>query len=335
MIPDATSPPERAPGLVDVHAHLVTDEYVDAVRSVGGTAFDAPDGMPAWPTWSAQDHLALMDAHGIASAVLSVSSPGVHLGDDAAARELAASTDDAAAQACADHPDRFSFFTALPLPDVEGALAQLRRGIDELGAVGAAVESSAAGAYLGDPAFEPVWDALDERGAVLFVHPTSPPGWERTALGRPRPMLEFLVDTTRTVADLLRARTLVRHPRVKVVVPHCGAFLPVEADRLQLFLSGAFAPPGSPVPDDPPDVVAELSLLWFDLAGTPVPRSAPALAALVGTSQVLYGSDFCFTPPAGVAAQVAALDARWAEVMPPGTAPWRELAAANAARLLG
>ena len=173
-----------------------------------------------------------MDAHGIARSVLSVSSPGVHLGDDGAARDLAAHTDDVAARACRDHPGRFSF-TALPLPDVAGCLAQLHRGMDGLGAVGAAVESNAAGAYLGDPAFEPLWDALDARGAVLFVHPTSPPGWERTALGQLRPMLEFLADTTRTAADLLRARTLVRRPGVRVVVPHCGTFLPVEADRLQ------------------------------------------------------------------------------------------------------
>lgn len=126
----------------------------------------------------------------------------------------------------------------------------------------------------------------------------------------------------------------MRRPRVKLVVPHCGAFLPLEADRLQLFLGGTFAPPGPPPLVDPPDVVAELSRLWFDLAGTPVPRHAPALAALVGTEHLLYGSDFCFTPPAGVAAQVAALDARWTGVMPPGTLPWRELVAVNAGRLL-
>ena len=329
----ARSGAQDPPALVDVHAHLVTDEYVAAVEAAGGAA-DTPDGMPAWPAWSARDHVDLMDAHGIARSVLSVSSPGVHFGDDGAARDLAAHVDDVAAKACRDHPDRFSFFTALPLPDVAGCLAQLRRGVDELGAVGAAVESNAAGAYLGDPAFEPLWDELDVRGAVLFVHPTSPPGWERTALGQPRPVLEFLADTTRTVADLLRARTLVRHPRVEVVVPHCGAFLPVEADRLQLFLGGTFAPPGPAAAEDPPDVVTELSRLWYDLAGTPMPRHAPALAALVGTDRLLYGSDFCFTPPAGVAAQVASLDARWDEVMPPGTPPWRELAGANAARLL-
>ena len=326
-----TSARAGSTGLVDIHAHLVTDEYVEAVNAALGTS--APDGIRAWPRWDADEHLALMDAHGIERSVLSVSSPGVHHGDDAAARQLAAHVDDVAAKACADHPGRFSFFTALPLPDVDGALAQLRRGIDELGAVGVAVESNAGGAYLGDPAFEPLWEELEARGTVVFVHPTSPPGWEATALGRPRPMLEFLVETTRTVADLLCARTLAERHRVQVVIPHCGAFLPVEADRLQLFLGRTFTPPGSS-PQEPPEVVAELSRLWYDLAGTPIPRHAPALAALAGTDHLLYGSDFCFTPTAGVAAQVAALDARWAEVMPPGTAPWRELAATNAARLL-
>lgn len=74
--------PGRTP-LVDVHAHFLTEEYVDAAIAAGHRH---PDGMPGWPSWSVDEHLALMDNHDIATSLLSISSPGVHFGDDTGAR---------------------------------------------------------------------------------------------------------------------------------------------------------------------------------------------------------------------------------------------------------
>ena len=103
-------------GFVDVHAHFVTDWYAAQASAAG---HQLPDGMLTWPTWSAETHLELMDRSGIDTAVLSVSSPGVHFGDDAAARVLARRLNDFAASVVADHPDRFGWFASLPLPDVD------------------------------------------------------------------------------------------------------------------------------------------------------------------------------------------------------------------------
>jgi 6-methylsalicylate decarboxylase len=91
-------------GFIDVHAHFLTGSYVAQARAAG---HDVPDGMPAWPDWSAAAHLELMDRTGIDAAVLSVSSPGIHFGDDAAARQLAREVNDAGAQIVRDHPGRF------------------------------------------------------------------------------------------------------------------------------------------------------------------------------------------------------------------------------------
>ncbi|MGX6607972.1 amidohydrolase family protein [Micromonosporaceae bacterium Da 78-11] len=300
-------------GLIDLHAHFVTDDYVRAAIAAG---HELPDGMPGWPQWSAPAHLELMDRHGIDRSMLSISSPGVHFGDDDAAAALAVHVNDAAAEVVRGHPDRFGFLATLPLPDVGAAFGELRRAFDELGAGGVIVESNLHGLYLGDPLLEPVYAELDRRHAVLLVHPTSPPGWPALALGRPRPMLEFLFDSTRTIFDLLLAGVLDRHPNLRVVVPHGGALLPLLADRVQMFRAGA---PGPTTRD-------YLRRLWFDTAGTPFPTQIPTLTGVVGTDHLVYGSDFCWTPATGVAAQVASIDA--------DSPDWRELTTRNARRLL-
>jgi 6-methylsalicylate decarboxylase len=312
-----------APSVVDVHAHFLTPGYVDAARQAG---HQLPDGMPAWPSWSARDHLELMDRDGIARSLLSISSPGVHFGDDRQARELARRTNEYGAQVVRENPGRFGLFAALPLPDVEGALAELDHALGALRADGVAIETNAAGAYLGDPRWEQLWQELDRRGTVVFVHPTSPPDWRSVALGRPRPMIEFLFDSARTVTDLIFGGVFVRHPRIRFVFTHTGGVLPMLVDRIELFRR-TFSPQG---PDGLPSAGEQLRGLWFDTAGTPVPQQLPALTAVVGTERVLYGSDYCFTPPAAVAAQLASLDADGTALGP----DWRALTTANAERLL-
>jgi predicted TIM-barrel fold metal-dependent hydrolase len=303
-------------GLVDVHAHFLTDRYLEEASRSGHAL---PDGMPAWPAWNAERHLRLMDEHGIAKAVLSVSSPGVHFGDDGRAVRLARHVNDAAADVAQRHPGRFGNFAALPLPDVGSALEEVARALDELGADGVVLQSNVDGRYLGDPLFEPLLAELDRRRAVAFLHPTSPPGWEAVSPHRPRPMLEFLFDTTRTVTDLVLSRALERFPGIRFVVPHCGGALALLADRVELFRT-AFVPDGGAATRE------QLEGLWFDLAGTPFPTQVPALTGVVGTGKLLYGSDFCFTPPEAVARQLASIDAAGPE--------WRELTTRNAHRLL-
>ncbi|WP_030868031.1 amidohydrolase family protein [Streptomyces sp. NRRL S-37] len=311
------------PGYLDVHAHFLTDSYVRRAREAG---HELPDGVPAWPTWSAAAHLELMDRCGIETSMLSISSPGVHFGDDTAARRLAREVNEAGAQAVRDHPGRFGLFASLPLPDVDGALEEIAYAYDTLHADGVVLETNTHGTYLGDPDLEPVWAELGRRRAVVFLHPTSPVCWERSALGRPRPMIEFIFDTARTVTDLLMAGTLDRHRDLTVIVPHCGGALPVLADRIDGFMR-MFMPEGTAVPG----AVEQLRRLHYDLAGPALPRQLPALLNLVGSDRLLYGSDHCWTPAAGVEAHVAGLDAAPA---PDGAGSWRALTTANARRIL-
>jgi 6-methylsalicylate decarboxylase len=292
---------EGAGGWIDVHAHFTTPEYIAHATAAG---YDRPDGMRGYPSWSVDEHLRVLDDNGIEMAVLSMSSPGVHFGDDAAAILLAREINHVAARARDDHPDRFAFFASLPLPDADGAVDELAFAMDELGAAGAVVETNAHGVYLGDPRMDPVYQQLDDRRGILFIHPTSPACFEETSLGRPRPMIEFMFDTARAVTDLILSGVPQRFPRMPVVVPHAGGVLPLLADRIQGFMS-IFGDPDQPKPD----VHGALAGMFYDLAGDPFPRLVPSLTTIVPRDHILYGTDYCWTPAPGVAKRQAIIEA--------------------------
>jgi len=282
---------------LDVHAHFVPDAYRDALVLAG---HQRPDGVGAIPAWDPVTHVEVLDRLGIGTAFLSISSPGVHFGDDAAARDLARTVNDAGRRAVEAHPGRFGLLAALPLPDVDGALAEIAVALDSLHADGVALLTNAGGRYLGDAALEPVFDELDRRHARVLIHPTSPPCWEHTSLGRPRPMIEFLFDTTRAVTNLVLNGTVARHPNIVFIVPHAGAALPVVADRILAFsrVLGDVDPATA--------VERDLASLHYDLAGFPIPRQLDALLALTTSDHLHYGSDYPFTPEP-VAARLADL----------------------------
>ena len=298
-------PPRR----IDTHAHYITPEYREALLAAGHAR---PDGIPAIPAWDPATTLALMDRLGIETAMLSISSPGVHFGDDEAARRLARLVNEQGRALVLAHPGRFGLFAALPLPDLDGALAELRYAFDVLQADGVVLETNYHGLYLGDERLETLFRALDEYRAVVFIHPTSPAcgGCGALALGYPQPMLEFIFDTTRAVVNLLLAGVTARYPGVRVIVPHGGAALPVVADRVVALLPGLGLTP----PLTEAELFARLRRLYYDLAGTPVPRLLPALLSFADPTHLLYGSDYPFTPDALVARLLGKLEA--ADVSP-------------------
>src|SRR5208282_4146085 len=121
------------------------------------------------PHWSVEATLAMMDRTGIATGMLSVSSPGVHFGNDKNARLLARSVNEFAARMIGDHRGRFGGFASLPLPDVDGALAEIAYALDTLKLDGVVMLTNFNGVYLGDKRLDPVFDELNRRGAVVFI----------------------------------------------------------------------------------------------------------------------------------------------------------------------
>jgi predicted TIM-barrel fold metal-dependent hydrolase len=272
---------------IDVHAHYIPETYRDALMAAGQAH---PDGIPALPDWNQALALGAMDKLHVRLAILSISSPGVHFGDAAAAVALARTVNETGAQIARDTPERFGFFATLPLPEIDASVAETRYALDHLGAAGVCLMTNSRGVYLGDQRLEPIFAEVAARNSVVFVHPTSPPQ-PAAVPNLPAPALEFMFETTRSITDLVLSGVLRRHPDLRIIVPHAGAVLPVLASRVDL-IAAVLARDGA----DMPSLRAALKVLHFDLAGAPVEEQLAALLSVADPSRLHYGSDFPFTP---------------------------------------
>ncbi|MFF2807105.1 amidohydrolase family protein [Streptomyces sp. NPDC058000] len=229
----------------------------------------------------------MMDQEGIATGVLSVTSPGVHLDRDADARALA--VNEYAAEVVKDHPNRFGHFASVPLPDVDASIAEATYALDTLAADGVVLMSNAHGRYLGDPDFEPLWVELDRRRATVFVHPAQPP--MPLLPGTPAPLADYVFDATRTALNLVLNGVMNRYPHVRVILFHGGGFLPYAAYRFS-----GLAPLAVDPDRNTEDVLRDLKRFYFDTALPASPSALPALLAFAEPGHVLYGSDWPFAP---------------------------------------
>jgi 6-methylsalicylate decarboxylase len=286
---------------IDVHHHIVPPEYVSALERIG---IRGGGGLP-FPSWSAEDALAVLDENGIQTAITSISTPGVHFGEDSSARDLARRCNELSARLVADHPRRFGAFAILPLPDVKGALLELEYALDSLRLDGVVLLASQSDArYLGDPSFDDLVAELDRRAALAFVHPTIPPSSESIPIDIPAFAAEFTFDTSRAILNLVWSGTAERFPAVRWIFSHAGGTAPFLAWRWSLLNAHptmrANAPRG---------VMHYLQRFFYDTALSANPHALRSLSELVGPGQILFGSDYPFAPAPITRASVEGLAA--------------------------
>lgn len=287
-------------GRIDVHHHQFNDRYREALAQ---HSYDNVGGIPA-PAWNPAVAADQMGANGIDSAILSISAPGVHFGDDAKARLLARHCNEWSAQTCRDDPSRFGFFAVLPMPDVDGTLTEIAHAFDVLGADGVVMMSSHLdGTYLGDPRFDPVMAELDRRRAVVFVHPQVPTTGVAPEVRIPVFAMDFTFDTTRAAFNLVHNGTVERYPHVRIVLAHAGGTVPYLAWRFGLL----WAPGSEPAKRAPKGAMHYLKRFWYDTALSATPQALGSLLQLVGPDRILFGSDFPFAPEPITRASVAGL----------------------------
>ena len=271
------------PFTIDVHHHILPDFFWRETNEQHG-----PVGGVAPAPWSREDTLAFMDDAEIDVAVTSISTPGVHMGDDARARSLARRCNELSAELVQARPDRFGGFACLPLPDIDGSFAELSYTLDVLKLDGVVLFSNARGIYLGDNRFDALFKELERRRAVVFVHPTASPDPTAHTLGLPDSLIDFVADTTRAIAKLHYSDTFARTPNVKYIFSHAGGTIPYLATRFGIVDEMGIIPD----PAHRGTAADTFRRLYWDTALSWRDPVLNMLRSVVGIDRVLYGSDF-------------------------------------------
>ena len=181
----------------------------------------------------------------------------------------------------------------MPLPDVDAAISEAIYALDSLGADGVKLATNSRGQYLGDEELDTLMKVLDERNAVIILHPHKPvPVNGELMAALPLAAYEYPAETTRAVLNMLARNVLVRYPHVKVVVPHCSSFLPLAIPRMKAILPALQAKGMI----GEVDVEANLSRLYYDLAGAASPFVIRSMLAITSPDHILYGSDYPYQP---------------------------------------
>jgi aminocarboxymuconate-semialdehyde decarboxylase len=286
--------------VVDVHNHFYPPEYLDALRDGGSVVRVTTDheGNPLlhYPgdyNVAVRGHRDIeyreevLKREGVATQVLTLTTPGTHVESPERAVELARLVNDAFARIVAERAPRFAALATLPLNDPRASVAELRRAVEELHLPGAMLFSNVNGVALSDERFWPLYEAADGLGAVLHIHPTSPVGVEAMTEYWLMPLVGFPFDTTLAAAKLVFSGVAARFPRIRWVLSHLGGAIPYLAERLDRGYR-AFRECRAHIDKPPSDY---LKTWYYDTVN--FDRRALALAIeFAGARQVLAGSDY-------------------------------------------
>jgi len=269
---------------IDVHHHYGPPTWVAAMK--GNSMLQAAN-----TTWTPEQSLADLDRGGAAAAVLSITNPGLYIGDKAQATRLARECNDFGAKVVQAHPTRFGLFAALPLPDVDGALKEIEYAYDQVHADGIGLMTSFGDTWLGNPAYQPVMEELNRRNAVILVHPTAANCCRdlKYAPGVQPGSMEYGTDTTRAITGVCFSGDAVRFPNIRWIWSHGGGTMPFLAGRI----GGAARNFKQQLPNG---LIPELKKFYYDLAGAANVGVVASLQQLVGPDKILFGTDF---PPGG------------------------------------
>ena len=195
-----------------------------------------------------------------------------------------------------DYPGRFGIFASIPLPDVDGSLKEIQYAFDTLKADGIGVMTSFGDKWLGDKAFEPIMQELNRRKAVLYTHPTVANRCRNLLPDMHYSIVELAADTTRAIANIVFTGTASRYPNIRFIFSHAGGAMPFIYQRFTSYPNLDKGLGLGPTINEkvPIGVLKTLQSFYYDTAQTAYPMAMEPLKKLIGTSQILFGTDFPF-----------------------------------------
>ena len=299
-----------AQGVIDVHSHIITPEFVSSLERESRLM---DEGFPL-PKYNVENHVKWMDEAGVQTSVLTLAAP------QPSSTEVVRQSNEAAARIKKEHPGRFLFCAALPLPDVKAAIREAIYALDTLKADGIKLATNVDGQYLGAPELDTLFSLLNERKAVIILHPHRPEPVNRQVMQQtPLAMQEYLSETTRAVTNMISRNVLARYNNIKVLVPHCGAYLPLAIPRMKSLTPVMQA--NKMVGEI--DYEANLSRLYYDLAGAHSPEVIRMLLTITTPDHLLYGSDYPYAAPQVLTQSLARMKQYMTDE--PDLAPFKEM----------
>jgi aminocarboxymuconate-semialdehyde decarboxylase len=302
---------------IDIHCHLATPSsrpLVDEFRRPENEPYDFFMGQDSkdqnqvmYPTiveqlTNPEARIEHMDRMGVDLQGLATFVSEYHYWAPAdIAAESARIQNDNLAGIVAANPDRFAGFGAtVPLQDIDLAIAEMDRAVDDLGFKGLQIGGTIHGRNLDEPEFRPFWAAVEAKGIPVIIHPSGYPESQRfgsyfltNCIGNP---LETMVAATRMIFSGL----FEEHPGVKLVLLHGGGYLPFYAARADH--TWEVRPETRvAIPDHPPSHY--MKRLFYDTMVFQ-PLYLRHLVEIVGVDRVMLGTDFPFdmseTDPLGL-----------------------------------
>jgi predicted TIM-barrel fold metal-dependent hydrolase len=293
-----------AGSLVDVHSHHYPTMYLDAVRRDSGfdhyvrddgrlvvlqdkaVALAVPQPLPTM-----DDRLQKMDSAGVELQVMSISAPSVFRLPAAVRIPLTRDLNDELRELTGESRGRLKVFASLPLPDVEASLEEIARVSDADQVVGFAICTTIDRMTLDDPRLAPVWEELDRRKSVVFVHPTTgccTEGVREFALSL---ALDFLAETTNAIGRMIYSGSFEKYQRIKWIFTHLGGTIPFVFHRLDNYAT-QFPECREHINAKPSEIVRRL---YFDTVTTHPPALKCALETLTA-DRLLFGTDYPHVP---------------------------------------
>lgn len=282
--------PVRAQGqkplAIDVHAHLFPEAYLDLVQRYGKSDTGTQRGRKAGIAPGEMDaRFALMDAARVDMQILSVSPQVPHFDNRANAVNAARMANDMLADAAHRWPKRFRFFAALPMPHVDEAAKEMERAF-EMGAVGVGLTTVILDRSLADAAFMPVYEELNRRATVLFLHPAGNAVYSALIADYHLTwMIGAPTEDTVAALHLIQQGIPTKFPNIKIINSHLGGALPVLLKRLDSVTTWEY-------PQMPEKPSVALRRMYYDTVDYGDIPALHASVAAFGVDKMVLGSDF-------------------------------------------
>jgi aminocarboxymuconate-semialdehyde decarboxylase len=276
---------------IDIHSHCHFRE-AGALLGADAEKYQLPPVNGASEAFIEIDkRLAAMDSQAVDMEVLSI-NPFWYDRERDLAGQIVKIQNEKLAELCASKPDRFAAFASLTLQAPDLAVQELETAVKKQGLKGAAIGGVVNGVEFSDPKFHSVWAKAEELGVPLFIHPQGVPelnkrfsgnGWLVNTIGNP-------LETTVALSHLIFEGTFDRFPGLKVIAAHGGGFLPSYADRSDhaCLVSPKGCNPDIKLKKQPTEYLKQI---YFDSLIFS-PEAIRHLAAQVGASQIVLGSDY-------------------------------------------